>query len=68
MGGGVCLEKGRFSWPVGSDRAKLSLTPESLTMLLAGIDLKGGWQKAWYERQKGLIYYVSYIWIPIMLT
>ncbi len=44
------LEKGRFTWPVGSDRTKLSLTGESLTMLLAGIDLKDGCQKAWYER------------------
>jgi transposase len=44
------LERGRFSWPVGSDRTKLSLTGESLTMLLAGIDLKDGCQKAWYER------------------
>ena len=44
------LEKGRFSWPVGSDRTKLSMTPESMTMLLGGIDLKEGCQKAWYER------------------
>jgi transposase len=44
------LEKGRFSWPIGSDRTKLALTPAALTMLLAGIELKDGAQKAWYER------------------
>lgn len=44
------LEKGRFTWPMGSDRTKLTLAPEALTMLLAGIDLKAGCQKAWYER------------------
>ena len=44
------LEKGRFTWPAGSDARKLSLTPQSLGMLLEGIDLKQGCKKAWYER------------------
>jgi transposase len=44
------LEQGRFTWPVGSGRAKLNLAPEALTMLLAGIDLKDGCKKAWYEQ------------------
>jgi transposase len=44
------LEKGRFSWPIGSDRRKLSFTPEALSMLVSGIELKDGCRKAWYER------------------
>lgn len=55
-GTGVCvlskrLEQGRFSWPLpaGSSR-KLSLTPEALSLILSGIDLKRAQPKAWYER------------------
>jgi hypothetical protein len=39
------LERGRYTWPVGSDQIRLSLAPEALTMLLAGIDLKDGCKK-----------------------
>ena len=53
-GTGVCilskrLEKGRFSWPKGTSETRLTLTPEALTMLLAGIDLRDGMRRAWYE-------------------
>ena len=45
------LEQGRFSWPLPSQPgAKLSLTPEALSLLTGGIDLKAGTLKAWYER------------------
>lgn len=44
------LEQGRFTWPLGGDGAKVALAPAALTMLLAGIDLKDGCKKAWYER------------------
>ncbi len=45
------LERGRFYRPRGlSDSdAKLTLKPEALEMLLSGIDLKHGMQRAWYE-------------------
>jgi transposase len=44
------LEKGRFTWPELTGAAKVDLEPAALTMLLAGIELKDGRKKAWYER------------------
>jgi transposase len=44
------LERGRFSWPVGTDRTKLALAPEALALLVGGIELKHGSLKPWYER------------------
>ena len=45
------LEEGRFSWPAPGDRrAKLSLAPEALALLVGGVELKHGSLKPWYER------------------
>ena len=44
------LEKGRFSWPAINGMAKVDMEPAALTMLLAGIELKDGRKKAWFER------------------
>jgi transposase len=45
------LERGRFCHPrsLAAKNAKLALKPEALEMLLSGIDLKDGMQRAWYE-------------------
>ena len=43
------LEKGRLSWPKGSDERRLCLTPQAVGLLIEGIDLKDGHKKAWYE-------------------
>jgi transposase len=44
------LEKGRFSWPDAGGQIKLSITPQALSMLTGGIDLKNCRKKTWYER------------------
>jgi transposase len=48
------LEEGRFSWPRPSREGQksLSLTPEALSMLTDGIDLKGARMRPWYEREE----------------
>lgn len=48
------LEEGTFSWPktVEPDCAKLSLTPQALTMLTDGVDLRGAKMRPWYERSE----------------
>jgi hypothetical protein len=47
------LEQGRFSWlkPSKAGQKRLSLTPEALTLLTDGIDLKGARMRPWYERE-----------------
>ena len=46
------LEQGRFTWPKGvtDGGGKLELAPESLSLLLDGVDLKQGSFKPWYQR------------------
>ena len=46
------LEKGTFSWPKGLDtqQGKLCLSPEALSLLLDGVDLKDGSFRPWYQR------------------
>lgn len=45
------LEAGAFSWPSasGDDERKLVLNRRAFALLLEGVDLKQGHQKAWYE-------------------
>lgn len=46
------LEQGTFSWPreVEAGRVKMQLSPEALTLLTDGIDLRGGKMRPWYDR------------------
>ena len=43
------LEKGSFAWPESSD-ISVTLTPEELSLLLSGIDLRGAERRKWYSR------------------
>jgi transposase len=47
------LEQGCFSRPQSSTKGqkRLSLTPEALSMLTDGVDLKGAKMRPWYERE-----------------
>jgi transposase len=46
------LDEGTFSWPagVGGENGKLNLTPEALSLLIDGVDLKRGSLRPWYQR------------------
>lgn len=45
------LEAGTFSWPKpAAGAAKLSLTPEALTLLTDGVDLRDAKLRPWYQR------------------
>ena len=46
------LEQGTFSWPApaAGGSTKLSLTPEALTLLTDGVDLRGAKLRPWYQR------------------
>ena len=44
------LEKGRFAWPQsGDNQGKIRLSPEELSLLLGGIDLRQTRRRAWYR-------------------
>ena len=47
------LEKGRFSWPKGTDiqGGKLKLSGEAMVLLLDGVDLRQGKMRPWYQRE-----------------
>jgi transposase len=49
------LEQGTFSWPksLEPNATKLRLTPEALSLLTDGVDLRGGKLRPWYERENG---------------
>jgi transposase len=48
------LERGTFSWPQSAEPSatKLKLTPEALTMLTDGVDLRRGSLRPWYQREE----------------
>jgi transposase len=45
------LERGTFSWPKACDvkDGKIRLNSTALALLLDGIDMRDGCQRAWYE-------------------
>jgi transposase len=47
------LEQGTFSWPksVEASATKLRLTPEALSLLTDGVELRGAKLRPWYERE-----------------
>ena len=47
------LEKGRFTWPAGTEsEVKVALTSAEFAMLTGGIDLARGRRKAWWRKNE----------------
>jgi transposase len=46
------LQKGTFAWPAPGQAGavKVRLSPEALSLLTTGVDLRGARFRAWYER------------------
>ncbi len=46
------LEKGTFAWPspIDAGAVKLCLSPEALSLLTSGVDMRGARFRAWFER------------------
>ena len=46
------LEKGRFSWPAGTEnQSRLQMSSQELALLVSGIELNQSTKKPWYRKE-----------------